>query len=210
MNPLPGGQPHLLYVEEVDVDARDDTAFVGHVECPFPSASIRKFHELSKPTRFVEVPSFKDDPNSDAGTEFTMLRERVEHRWTIGGYCCRQVGVTYAAKFPLRWLNPLTGKREVCATVEVGSVPVSCCGYDEVISNVGLIEALCDWRDWNRYERDEGPWPADLPSVPGVYPVYYWCDGYGEGFNDGLTLSIEDAWSGEAFRRAWHTNPTFP
>lgn len=208
MNPLPGSPPHLLYVDEVNVDARDDDAFVGHVECPFPTVTATRYHELTKPLHRTEYQNFE---KMSERTVFTVLAEKHEFSSTVDGYCCRP-STTYACRFPLRWKNPLNGKREVCATIEVGHIPIGICGYAEVISNVGLVDALCWWRDWDQYKRGTGPWPKSLPSKPGVHPVYYWCDGYGDGFSDGLTLDLTEAWRTDSWRvrSPRHANPTFP
>lgn len=191
MNPGPDDPPHLLVIEHIDFENADETLW--YVECPYPTVEIwfaddNPSWDPLKPEK--EPVLEEDEPFAwtywNPQSERHLIRVHPElHYCTAGGYS-EQSRPTMS--LISRWTPATNGHFEKCATILINErawIP-GCCYYDEVIGNVGLMDALGANYDWVS-------WPAELPQQEGEYPVFYWSDGWGEGFCDGLTFDRVEA-----------------
>jgi hypothetical protein len=184
VNPDPGDPPHLLVIEHVD--EHDPHESMLYLQCPFPTGRLWRLREYEIPLRrFNSIEDLDEDCEPVTIDKHEAEVHLGRHYCTTGGVWSQDDRPRPALSFVLRWREATLGHGEKCARVEFGArsdLSYGNCYYHEVCSNVGLLEAL------------GAPWHLDrwsdtgLPNVPGEYPVYYWSDGWGDGFCDGLTL----------------------
>lgn len=204
MNPSNWEPPHLLVVEWVDWSDTGDDGIEAHLECPY------QIHEYTTYTDVQESALWADA----VGGEYSMYREYGHDRTNYCTAVQSNWNRKLRPKVVLRssWRDPDMHLDMRCARIEINATagPVGVCIYQECVNNVGLVEALTGWRSWDSWRKGEVAKPDPvLPDEPGVYPVYYWSEGYGEGFEDGLTLErqpVEDLWRDDAAARMYHVS----
>lgn len=199
MNPSNWEPPHLLVVEWVDWADTGD-GFEAHVECPYP---------IYEYINFI-------DPDARAAHlhgEYRDYGHAAEH------YCTMRLHMTTWKDMPVRpklamassWHNPFTGSDERCARIEINATAgpqYGNCMYHYCIENVGIEDAL-GFRDFNEWHLGKRAKPSpEFPDEPGAYPIYYWSEGWGEDFTDGLTLECpptpDDLWEADVPSRVFH------
>lgn len=208
MNPSNWEPPHLLVVEWVDW-ADTGYGFEAHVECPYPIYEYNRFVDPQLETSGVgfNPHGYTRDYRhyGHAGEHYCTMRLNMAP-WNDGN-------VRPKVAMASTWHNPFTEIDERCARIEINATAgpqYGNCMYHYCIENVGLEDAL-GFREFNKWRLGQRPKPyPELPDEPGSYPIFYWSDGWGEDFNDGLTLDRppvpDDLWEADVPTRVFHVS----
>jgi hypothetical protein len=204
MNPSNWEPPHLLVVEWVDWTDTGGDGFDGWIECPYP---IREYTTYT-------------DPGLEPG--WSGRGQRTEWGHDALHYCTINLNMGWRQDRPVKprltmrstWRDWNLGVELQCARIEINAsagAQYGTCMYHECAGNAGLQDALADWSQWRRWRNGEIPKPDPaLPDDSGSYPVYYWSDGQGEDYRDGLTFErperTNDFWEDDVPTRIFHTS----
>lgn len=164
LNPNP---PHMVVIDHIEWKSWRDSEL--WLECPFA----------------LEV---------DTSNDFLQPQLHTEMNYCT--YYMQRPAVTFELHYKdLYWKSPgpfpapkdsAKPRVERGCKIEVGQRAIGTCLYTELVWNMGLADTLCPTLYWKG--RDQGHWPNWMPAAPGRYPVYYWQDGEGESFQNGLTF----------------------